>query len=765
MDYWEAKINQLVAEQTSQSGEKQKTFVRSFTTKPGQDLVKKVGKVFGLIEIRSNQPQITELIDLIVEEIKNNYYHPEQPRKDEALAVSDHFEAALKKTNLTIASFLESEHISLDLEKINIIIALIHNQELHLAVVGNVGAFLFYNLSRDNYRIINILETGQSLLGPPDPLKLFSQIISGKVKKGDILFITTANVLDYFSLEKIKSIITGQSPGEGIEEFKQLLNEANSQESFAALITELEKTTALVRKEINVQEFDYHQAANKDSMKELVKTERNTERLLTPSLLPEIKKYSKSLKTGFENYLGKIKTSTNTLYQKQKNIIPSSINFKPRVKLKPKIQKFSKVIDYLKKIIQLILLGIKKVFKLIFNQPLWGKLSLIGKRLFGNLSAKFKTLPRSSKIFLVFAIILAILFSQSLIWLGVKNRQEKKLEHFNQTVVEAETKKNDATASLIYRDEGKARELLVEAKNLLVDLETSSKAQEEQVKIITAEIENELQQLRHIVEITEPVQIVNFSNLDDQASIANLALLNRRTLYTQNYNNQSIYKANLDTRVMSAVYLPDINTGNLIFGTLINDNIIFFNNSKSAFQFNPANDTLQNITISINDNADIVDATSYNGRLYLLDRAGSQIYRYSKITNGYGNVRDWIQQEGLSLSDAKSLVIDGSVYILKNNGQILKLENGQTVDFEISLIDPVLQSPIKIKTTENSNYLYILDPPTKRLVVLGKDGNLIQQYTSESFNNLKDFIIDETRKEIYILAGSSVFGIPAEHLE
>ena len=65
MDQLEAKINQLVVEQDSG----QKTFVRSFVTKPAQNIKGQAGKIFGLIEIESNDAKIPNLIDLIIEEI------------------------------------------------------------------------------------------------------------------------------------------------------------------------------------------------------------------------------------------------------------------------------------------------------------------------------------------------------------------------------------------------------------------------------------------------------------------------------------------------------------------------------------------------------------------------------------------------------------------------------------------------------------------------------------------------------------------------
>ena len=767
MDILEAKINQLVVENSDES----KTFVRTFSTRPDKNLMEKVGKIFGLIEIESTNSQIPNLIDLIIDEIKNNYYHDKLTATSEVLNLNEHFEAALKKTNIAISSFLEIEQIDLNLEKINILIAVICHQEIYFTVIGNVGVILFYHLAPNNYRIINALEIAHSPITTPDPLKIFSQIISGKIKPRDVLFIATANTFDYFSWERIKNIVAEQLPAEGIIQLKQLLSQTNNNENFGALAIELEKISTPIKKEVTIQEFNYRQAASKDSIKELIRTEKETEKLLTPSILPEIKKYATSLKTAFQNYLNKTKTTTSTFYQKQKKIIKRpNINLPrpnlPKLKIGTNVSGIGKSqINQLKKIIVTSRLNIKKIYTPIFNQPIWHKLNLIIQQIFGKLFFKFKKLPKSSKILLVLTIILGIWFTQSIIWLQIKNRQVKKTEQFNQIIVETENKKNEAEASLIYRNENQARQLLIEAKNLLANLKPDSKAQTDQINLLLTEIEEQLQKLRHVVEITDPVQIVNFQNLDGQASIASLAVNTQSTLYTQNHRNQSIYKANLDTRVMSAIFSPNANTGNLKLGIAINNNeLVFFNDSMSAFALNPTNDTIKSITINITDNTDITDVTTYNNRIYLLDRVNSQIYRYSKNDSGYGNINNWLS-ESVDLSNATALTIDGSIYVLKNNGEIIKFQNGKVVDWQANLIDPKLDSPTKIKTTEKSKYLYVLDPPTKRLVVIDKEGNLINQYTSDNFNDLKDFIVIEERKEIYILAGSTVFGIPAQHLK
>ena len=45
------------------------------------------------------------------------------------------------------------------------------------------------------------------------------------------------------------------------------------------------------------------------------------------------------------------------------------------------------------------------------------------------------------------------------------------------------------------------------------------------------------------------------------------------------------------------------------------------------------------------------------------------------------------------------------------------------------------------------------------MVVFDKKGKFINQYTSDNFNNLKDFQVDEKNKKIYFLAGAVVYAI------
>ena len=54
-------------------------------------------------------------------------------------------------------------------------------------------------------------------------------------------------------------------------------------------------------------------------------------------------------------------------------------------------------------------------------------------------------------------------------------------------------------------------------------------------------------------------------------------------------------------------------------------------------------------------------------------------------------------------------------------------------------------------------YIYILEPSTKRVVVINKDGELMVQLIFSSLNNISDFTVDFDNDELYILSGNRVY--------
>ena len=121
---------------------------------------------------------------------------------------------------------------------------------------------------------------------------------------------------------------------------------------------------------------------------------------------------------------------------------------------------------------------------------------------------------------------------------------------------------------------------------------------------------------------------------------------------------------------------------------------------------------------------------------------------------------------------AGPISVDGSIWALQQNNLINKYYAGRLQKtFEIKVF-PFCEEPIKIWTSNILPYLYVLEPKQKRIIILdkpytnelvkGKQAQIVKQYQSEKFDNLKDFAISQNGKAIYLLNGTKVYLVSFE---
>jgi hypothetical protein len=146
----------------------------------------------------------------------------------------------------------------------------------------------------------------------------------------------------------------------------------------------------------------------------------------------------------------------------------------------------------------------------------------------------------------------------------------------------------------------------------------------------------------------------------------------------------------------------------------------------------------------------------YGNNLYVLDAINNQIFKYPERGESFSNGLAWLQEE-ISLADATSLTLDGDIYTMFNSGQILKFRKGQRETFNYHQPHPVIGSQAIIKTFADSDYLYIIDPDNQRVIILDKEGNIKDQYSSSKFDNLVDLAVDSEEKAIYLLNGNHLY--------
>lgn len=150
----------------------------------------------------------------------------------------------------------------------------------------------------------------------------------------------------------------------------------------------------------------------------------------------------------------------------------------------------------------------------------------------------------------------------------------------------------------------------------------------------------------------------------------------------------------------------------------------------------------------------------YLGNIYVLDASENQIRKFVPIGTSYEKV-DYIKSDAsAALTNAASLAIDTSAWILMQNGEVKKFTRGKQDTFSFSGLEQPLNNPTRIFTSTDTTNLYILDNGNSRIVVFNKEGIYQVQYQADVLKDAREFDIREKDKKIYVLAKEKIWEIP-----
>src|SRR3989344_417944 len=724
---------------------------KSFGTKPSPEREKTFGKIFGFILIESPDEKIKNFIDYIVEEIKIHYSESQKTEMDAfgSFNIERSFETTLQKTNLSIARYLQIERISLDLNKIHALVGVLRERSLFFTALGSINAYLLHYKLRNEYAMVNIYEEEYSRENEINPLKLFTQTISGKVEKQDYCFFCTSNVMDYFSLEKIKNIVTQNNSQDVQRQCKTVLSSIALPKHFLISLimpAALTQPKKILPESVPIQ--DYARAAERDSMRRLDHAQRATQKLLNPSVSMHIAKFNKSFRKIWPSLIAQARFILHS--RKQKMFQRKDENKKIEQPVIEEPRRPNRGIIFFQNIASSKIL---KSFFTILNKILYPILMALK-----NILKKFFALSMRSKFIVIGITVLSVFLFYNIIVKSIINQQTESLAFFEKTIGEVEDMKRNAEEILIYKDEETARVKLLDAKNKLLKIEPKYQ-KDERYQLLKTAVEQKLSELQHSLSVNEPTQIGNWKNLDKDAVIAPILAFNNSVVYSQNTNNKFIYKLNVETRIPSSVFSPLKNVGNFQLGATWGNEIYFVNDRQTLYVYNMTDDSLTPMPIALKYGSSFNSIKIFNNKVYILDADNNQILKFTKRLNGFIDPEEWVRDPLGDIKTGIAMAIAGDIYVLEKSGNIIKISLGKLNEFKLKTIDPALSGPTKIQTRDTMKYIYILDSGNKRVVAVDKDGYIYQQYSSPLFDDLKDFVVLEKEKKIYVLNGSIIYGI------
>ena len=153
---------------------------------------------------------------------------------------------------------------------------------------------------------------------------------------------------------------------------------------------------------------------------------------------------------------------------------------------------------------------------------------------------------------------------------------------------------------------------------------------------------------------------------------------------------------------------------------------------------------------------------SYKDFFYVLDTIAEQIWRYAPQGNAYPNPPD--RYFGVpplkALATVHDMAIDGYIYLLYDDGTLLKFLRGEPQPFDVRGLPGDLSQAVTLAVDPDgsSEAVYVADGGSGRVIVLESDGDFQAQFRAgEAFVGLEALAVDEAAGRLYVISQGRLY--------
>ncbi len=353
------------------------------------------------------------------------------------------------------------------------------------------------------------------------------------------------------------------------------------------------------------------------------------------------------------------------------------------------------------------------------------------------------------------SLILVVIVLVAGIYL-VRNQGQKQqyIEELEATLVTVSDKIDEAETKGAY-DKGSAEDLLNDAEEMAMEVLASGYLRASASQYLNA-VEEQRDYLDNVIRVED---VTLFADLSEKRStVSALGIVPYQgSLYVYEYNG--LYEIELgevkdpltiddDEVVIDGEYFED------------QDSILFFTEDGEVVEYDGFVFNFMDAETGFNNG---LEADPYSSRVYVLDPEGSQIWKYYRQRESYGSAEAYILDDEVDISNAVSMAIDGSVWILNSDGTITKLLSGSLESYNLERAPLTsFAGATKIYTAYEMSQIYVLDPANNRVLVFNKDssdGDLMYstQYVFEGLDDVRDIYIAQDENRMYLLTEQKVW--------
>src|SRR3989344_823354 len=351
----------------------------------------------------------------------------------------------------------------------------------------------------------------------------------------------------------------------------------------------------------------------------------------------------------------------------------------------------------------------------------------------------FNKLSTAGKFFFYCFFIFLILFLINLSLYGFKLRSQRVAERIEAQVEILSDDIASAQSALIYKDEEQAFKFLIKAED---DYKQLLELAPNRASEFSAKFEQLHNQVNKTSVVDKPSLYAEFKRhpvyLAKNPSGFLLSGTDSNSLTNFDGTNNDYFLLNsLDQPITSISYWQSVGVA-----VSLNDKIYRINEALKQFE----------LMLSLGG-SEIIRMKTYNNILYALDKKNQQLLR---VVASKGKFTTQLSKNGLDAT-TRDFAIDTNrdVYFLQPD----KIVKASGINFQAFPL-PFMSEPITNATRIFiGSSLYILEPNKKRVVIISKAGNLINQIAFPTTQTPLDLFVDEAQRNLFLLDDNLLYRI------
>jgi len=306
-------------------------------------------------------------------------------------------------------------------------------------------------------------------------------------------------------------------------------------------------------------------------------------------------------------------------------------------------------------------------------------------------------------------LVLGFLLILSVVFTINKQRKESAAKVIREAI-ELTDQNIASSAKLLDLNNAKARDLLTTARKEITDL--SDLGIEDQA------LTDKLSEIDELLDKVNRVRKANsqpYFELSEDAQITT-SVFHQGELYLFDKDKGVLHTVSVsgETPVSSSKDTGDENYAAI---RSLEEQIILGNQKEVSVLEEGEFNTLFEIE---SEDSSYTNFDTYFGNVYLLVPERNQIAKYSTAGDSYAKT-DWIKKT-TDLAGASSIAVDGDIYILKGNSELIRFAEGERDDFSLLNLPEPFSEAVYLYTNPELQFVYILDKGSERVLVVSKDG-------------------------------------------